>query len=349
MGKIPFKKFIIALLFCGKDVNGVVDKLKTFHYKITSEEVSRIFDEVRAVVPETIKDLINAAGVLRPGDEQHAEWLKHFGVFEIYDHIMRSAKNIDDPPNYFKWCDDCVWIHTYRDIMSIVNIFFFNDESVETISDVLIVKFKRKIGVDALELYKSVFWDTVDLSAKDALKYCIPFKNNALIIRQFRSGIGSEIEMAGGPASDDGCEVPFHFHDTEYIKWKIGYKVEAPKPKDFLEKVQTDAQYKYYEAMNMTQSVEVEEEEGNNDMGDFESTKTKRRNVEEMKVNAAKKWLDMFIKAKEHMPDDRSDSDDFFKKMNQLELGFDDCTEQIANIEDLPDVMGDIAGDQANL
>ena len=349
MGTIPFKKFIIALLFCGKDVNGIADKLKTFHYSVTPQVVSKIFDEVRAVLPDTIRDLINAAGVLRPDDEQHAEWLKHFGVFEIYDHIMRSAKNVDDPPNYFKWCDDCVWIHTYQDVMSIVNIFLFNDEPVDTISDVLIVKFKRKVGVDALDLYKNVFWDTTNLSAKEALKYCIPFTNNALIIRQFRSGLGSEIEMTGGPASHDGCEVPVHFHDMDYIKWKIGYKVEAPKPKDFLEKVQSDAQYKYYEAMNMTQSIEVEEETGSNEMGGFDSTKTKRRNVEEMRANAAKKWLDMFIKAKEHMPDDRSDSDDFFKKMNQLELGFDDCKEQIANISDLPDVMEDIAGDQTSL
>lgn len=346
MGKIPFKKFIIALLFCGKDVNAIVDKLKSFHYLVAPEEVSWIFDDVRSVLPKSIIEILDASLLLRLDDETHIEWLKYFDVFEIYDHILRSAKNIKNPPNYFKWCDDCVWIHTHEDIMLIVNIFLFNDEPVDTISDVLIVKFKRKIGVDALELYKKIFWDMTDISAKGAMRFCIPFVNNALIIRQFRTG--SEIAIIN-EASHDGCDVPFHFHDVDYIKWKIGYKVEPPKPKAFLEKVQTDSMYKYYEAMAMTQSIEIEEETGNNDMGGFDNTKTKRCNVEEMKVNAAKKWLDIYVKAKEHMPDDRSDSDDFFKKMNQLELGFDDCKESIANINDLPDVMGDIAGDKANL
>jgi len=346
MAKIPFKKFIITLLFCGKDVNEIVDKLKTFHYKVYPEEVSHIFDDVRAVLPASIIDILDTRGLLRLSEEQHIQWLNHFGVFEVYDHILRSAKNVNDPPNYFKWCDDCVWIHTHEDIMSIVNIFLFNDESIETISDVLIVKFKRKVGVDALELYKKIFWDMTEISAKEAMRFCIPFMSNALIIRNFRSG--SEIAIIN-EASHDGCDVPFHFHDMNYIKWKIGYKVEPPRPKDFLEKVQTDSMYKYYEAMAMTQSIEIDEETGSNDAGGFDNTKIKRRNVEEMKANAAKKWLDIYVKAKEHMPDDRSDSDDFFKKMSQLELGFDDCKESIANIDDLPDVMGDIAGDQTSL
>jgi len=342
MGKIPFRKFIIALLLCGKDVNGVVDKLKTFNYDITPDEVSGVFDDIRAILPGPIAQLLNDGGILRLTEEQHVEWLKHFGVFEIYDHILRSAKNIDNPPEYFKWCDDCVWIHTYKDIMSIVNIFMFNEEPLDTISDVLIIKYSRKIGVDALKLYQEIFWDTTDISAKEALKHCRPFRNNTLIIRQIRSG--SEIEMSN-EAEHDGCGVPFHFHEMDYIKWKIGYKVEAPKPKDFLEKVQTDSMYKYYEAINMTQSIEIEEEAGNNEIGGFDTTRTKRRNVEEMKANNAKKWFDMFIKAKEHMPDDRSDSEDFFKRMEQLELAFDSGNEQIANIEDLPDVMDDIKSD----
>lgn len=346
MGKIPFRRFIIALLLCGKDIAEVMDRLGTFHYKVTEPEVLDVFNDIRAVLPESITSIVNNGDKLRLSDPTHVEWLQHFGVFEIYDHIMRSARNVDDPPNYFKWCDDCVWIHSYVDVLSIVNIFFFNDEPVDTISDVLLVKYKRKVGADALQLYQDIFWDITDVSAKEALKYCIPFMNNALIIRQCRSG--SEIEI-NAESAFDGCDVPFHFHDIKYIKWKIGYKVEAPKPKDFLEKVQADAQYKYYEAMNMTQSIETEEETGTNEVGGYDSTKIKRRNVEEMRANAAKKWLDLYIKAKEHMPDDRSNSDDFFTKMHQLELAFDNNNEQIANIEDLPDVMDDIKGDQSAL
>lgn len=346
MYKIPFKKFIIALLFCGKDINGIVDKLKTFNYYVEAQEVSNIFDEIRAILPESIRDIVNSGNILRVSDESHVEWLNHFGIFEIYDHIVRSAKNINNPPIYFKWCDDCVWIHANKDVMSIVNIFFYNNEPVDTISDVIFVKYRKKIGIEALNLYQKIFWDTTEMCAKAAMKYCIPFRNNALIIRQFRSG--SELELLYN-SSSDGCDLPVHFHNMDYIKWKIGYVVQPPKPKDFLEKVQTDSMYKFYETMSMTQSVETEEEIGENEMGGFSSTKTKRRNVEEMKANAAKKWLDIYIKAKEHMPDDRSDSDDFFKKMNQLELEFTDCTEVIANIDDLPDVLGDIAGDKADL
>jgi len=350
MNKIPFKKFVITLLFCGKTVEEVISKLRTFNYEIESEEVQSIFSDMRDVMPDKINETIEMRGLLQIDDPQHAEWLKHFDIFEIYDYIIRGPKNIDDPPNYFKWCEDCVWAHTHKDVMSLINIFLFNEEEVDSISEIIMVKYKKKIGVDALRLYQSIFWDTQNLSAKDAHKYCVPFRNNSLIIRQFRSG-SSEIEVRdrNGDAHD-GCEVPFNFHESDYIKWKIGYTVKAPTPADFLQKVQTDSVFKYYEVMNMAQSIEIEESSGSNDIvGAFENTKSKRRNVEEMRVRLAKEWMKLYIRAKENMPDSGNNSDDFFAKMRAIELNFEDCNEQIAHIDDMPDVKDDIAGDAQQL
>lgn len=350
MSKIPFKKFAIALLLCGKEVPVIVEKLRTFNYETDESEVVSVLNNIRSVLPPKIAEHVTNRFLLDINNSEHEQWLRHFGVFEIYDYIVRGNKGVDDPPNYFKWCEDCVWAHTYKDVMSLINIFLFNEEEVDSISDIILVKYKKKIGVDAFALYQKIFWDCTNMTAKDAHHYCIPFRDNALIIRQFKSG-HSEIELNTQSADAfDGCDAPFNFHPSNYIKWKIGYKVVAPKPKEFLEKVQTDSMFKYYEAMNMVQSVEMEETEGTNDIvGAFDNTKTKRRNVEEMRVKVAKQWLDLYVKAKEHMPDDRSDSDDFFKRMRELELDFDECTEQIANIEDLPDVMEDIKGDKTSL
>jgi len=350
MGTIPFKKFIITLLFCNKEIPDIISKLNSFSYEVTEEEVSEIFSEMRDILPENISKHVENRMLLSTSDATHVEWLRYFDVFEIYDYIVRCNDNIDNKPNYFKWCEDCVWAHTHKDVMSLINIFLFNEEDIDSISEIIMVKYRRKIGVDALQLYQKIFWDTNNLSAKDAHRYCRPFRNNSLIIRQFRSG-NSEIEMRDIPAdSHDGCDVPFNFHDSDYIKWKIGYTVTAPTPKDFLQKVQTDSVFKYYEAMNMAQSVEVEESSGSNDIvGAFENTKSKRRNVEEMRVRLAKEWMKLYIRARDNMPDGDNKSDDFFKKMRELELGFDQCNEQIAKIDDMPDVQDDIKGDIPNL
>jgi len=350
MGKIPFKKFVITLLFCNKEVEEIITKLRTFNYEITPEEVSSIFTDMRNVLPDRIRTMIENRQLLQIDNDTHVQWLNHFDIFDIYDYIIRGNKKIEDEPNYFKWCEDCVWAHTHKDVMSLINIFLFNEEDLDSISEIMMVKYKKKIGVDALTLYKRIFWDTDNMSAKDAHKYCVPFRNNSLIIRQFRTG-QSEIEMCDiRDENCDGCQVPFNFHDSEYIKWKIGYAVKAPTPKDFLEKVQTDSIFKYYETMNMAHSIEVEQSTGSNDIvGAFENTKSKRRNVEEIRVKLAKEWMSLYVRAKDNMPDGGNSSDNFFEKMRELELGFNDCNEQIANIDDMPDVQDDIKGDMPNI
>jgi hypothetical protein len=255
---------------------------------------------------------------------------------------MRRDTERENPPEYFKWCADCLWIHGYKDVMSIVNILMFNEESLEEISNIVMYKYRKKIGIDALQLYKRIFWDTEVLTAKEALYHCEPFRNNALIIRKLRDG-NTEVSSMDDD-ENDGSDVPFTFHNNEYIKWKIGYKnIVAPTARDFIEKIKTDSYYKLYEAMNMTQSVEIEKEDGTNDQfGSFEKTITKKRNVEEQRVKLVKHWMDIYLKANDAMPaGDGAKDKDFFEKMKQLELDFED-DEKIVSIKDVPEMLDDI-------
>lgn len=341
MNKVPFKNFIITLLFCGKTINDIIDKLKSFNYDITEDEILLISNELKSTLPKSVIDILNNRLLLNLENNIHVEWLKKLNIFELYHYITSNNKNNSDVPNYFKWCEDCVWIHSYYDVMSIVNIFIFNNEPLENISDIIMLKYKKKIGIDALNLYKKIFWDTENLTAKDALRYCIPFHDNTLIIRKFNNN--TEIECP----SNDGSDVTVNFHNINYIKWKLGIPITTPNTDDFLKQVQTDSIYKFYEVMNSTQSIEEIKEEGQNDkFGVFDSTKTTKRNVEEMRVKLAKQWLDIFIKVKEHTgASDQDSTTKFFNQMKQVQLEFDNCEEHITKIDDIPNLFENIKGD----
>jgi len=345
MNKIPFWRFIVTFILFNKDVPFIVDKLRSFGYNITSDSVSNIFTTLKKTLPESLSKILQEGRIFDINNDSNVQWLKHFGVFEYYDFIIRN-KDIkkEDAPDYFKWCEDCLWVHQYKDVMTLMNILIFNGESNEDISKIVMFKYKKKIGSDAIDLYKNMFWDCLSITAKEALFYCIPFQNSALVVRKLRGEV--EIERIDNEAHD-GSDVPFTFHDTNYIKWKIGYRdISVPTSRDFMERVKQDSYFKYYEAMNMSQSIESEEETGNNEkIGEFSSTKTIKRNVEEQRAKISKHWLDIYIKAENAMPGENGQGkDDFFDKMNQLEFDFEE-DEKISKIEDMPDVMGDIKGD----
>lgn len=344
MSKVPFGRFITTFLLFSKNISFIVNKLNDFGYQIPEEGISEIFKDLKGILPEKFKKLIEQREMFNVKDPGHVQWLKQLDVFEFYDFVVRKDENLDDPPPYFKWCEDCMWIHGYKDVMVLVNILIFNGEENEDISKIIMYKYRKKIGIEALDLYRRVFWNTECLTAKEALYYCLPFQNNALIIRRLRSGNEAE-KLDSGNEQSDGSDVPFTFHDTSYIKWKIGYRdVEVPTSRDFLEGVKKDSYFKYYEAMNMTHSIEIEEEEGLSvKLGAYNETKTKKRNVEEQRVKMAKQWLDIFIKAEHSIPVGSDKKEDFFERMEQLELGFDE--EKIARIDDMPEVMDDIKQD----
>jgi len=347
MSRVPFRRFIATFLLFSKNVSYIVDKLNKFGYQIADQEVSDIFSNLKESLPPKYKELLENREIFDINDSGCIEWLKQLGVFEYYDYIVRKDQNLENPPEYFKWCEDCIWIHAYRDVMVIVNILLFNEEDLESISKIISYKYRKKIGIEALKLYEKVFWNVENLTAKEALHYCIPFRDNALIIRKLRSG--NEAEMLSRDSEEnDGSDVPFTFHDADYIKWKIGYRdVEVPTPRDFLEKIKQDSYFKYYEAMNMTQSIEIEEETGTNDkIGAFDNTKRKRRNVEEQRAKMAKHWMDIFIKANGSMPSSGDKKNGVLERLEQLELEFEE--EKIARIDDMPEVMKDIKEDMGN-
>jgi hypothetical protein len=345
MNSPPFKKFIITFLLFNKSIPFIIERLKEFGYFIEEKEAVWIFTELKNMLPTSILQLVDAKSPLDINNETHVQWLKHFEVFEFYDFVIRRDSE-KDAPEYFKWCNDCLWAHKYKDAMCLINILLFNSESLEEISKIVMFKYKKKIGVDALLLYKKMFWDTDIISAKEALYYCIPFRQNTLIIRKLRSG-ESEISAIRDD-SDSGSDVPITFHDINYIKWKIGYRnIVAPRSQDFIEQIKRDSYFKYYEAMNMVQNAETYEEEGSNDeFGAFNKSSTTRKNVEEQRVKLAKSWIEIYMKANDAMPVGEGETKDFFEKMQQVCLDFGEPEdEKIARIEDINGMLNDVKGD----
>lgn len=352
MSKAPFEKFIIMMLFFNKSYASIVEKLLTFGYDVSVDDVKSIHTDIFNAIPSSIKDTILSGKLLDPFNESHSEWLNHYNILEYYDYTIRGKRSPEDPPLYFKWCEDCLWVHSYKDVMTLVNIFIFNGEALDCISDIIMFKFRKKIGVEALTLYKLVFWNCDNITAKEAFKYCIPFRDNSLIIREVRSGVAEfEKPDMSNDSSNDGSDIPFTFHNNEYLKWKIGYRnIKIPDTKDFLDAVKNDSYFKYYESMNMTQSVEeeIEDESGSNDkFGAFDKNVVikRKRNVEEQRVKLAKNWLDIYIRADRSMPiGGDSDVNEFFKRIQQVELKFEN-EEKIVNADSVPQLLEDVKGD----
>jgi len=340
MSKVPFEKFIISLLFSNKSIPFVVDKLKSFNYYITEQEVLEVFNDIKGILPVSIKNLLESGNSLSLEDPSHAQWLKQFDIFEVYDYMHGKY---DNPPLYFKWMEDILWAHSYEDVMTLINIFMFNGEPADSISDIISFKYRKKIGVDSFQLYEKIFWNSKDITAKEAMYHCTPFRANTIIVRKLR--MGDTEKKTIDDDGDDGSNVSFLFHDNNYIKWKIGYKdCKIPNAKDFFDSVKKDSYFKYQESMNMTQSVEVFDEEGSNDkIGEYEVHRTSKRNVEEQKAKLSKMWLDMYLKANESAPE-AGEHESFFKQLEQVSLDFND-DEKIVNIDDAKNILNDIKGD----
>jgi len=332
---IPYKKFIITLLFFAKDVKYILEKISSFNYYVESQWIIDVFQEIKTILPPNIVELLDAKQVL---DDKHIDWLKQLDIYELYDYILKKEKS-----EYYKWGNDCMWVINNNDVMILMNILLFNNEPFDSISDIIQFRFKKKLGIEMIAIYKKMFWECDNMNAKDAFLYCIPFRDSSLIIREFMDG-NTEIEI--NSASHNGCNSSVVFHDINYIKWKIGYKkIKAINTKDFLDQVKTDSMYKYYEIMSMNRHATVEEEEISSDQfGTTNTTRSKYENVEESKARLAKKWIELYLKAEEKSPTGINENDEFFDKMNQVSLQFDDCKETITTIDNklLQDIKGDM-------
>jgi hypothetical protein len=352
----PFKKFIQAHYFAGQPVHNTIGICGIYGYLTTTGEVSKYYAEISDILPQALQDLMANGGHFDSTNDSHSQWLKHFGVFEVYDYMSRRKIKMDDTPAYFKWIEDILWMNKLPDVQTVVNILMFNGEPDHTISGIISFKYKRKVGVDALRLHRELFWNCLILDAKSALYYCKNFHSSALVIRQITSGTcvlntSEELEKAitsiasGDEYGDDGNNVGVVFQDPEYIKWKIGVPdAKVPDTREFLEEVKKSSIFKFREASMISQSIEVEEKKGNNAaLGDFNETITKKRNTEERRSRMMKEYLDMFIKAEKAMPEKKDDTENFFQRLDQLEMNFGG--ERLAVATDQKDLFADIVGD----
>ena len=341
MMKTPFHKYIINLVFANENILHICDNLVKKNFYVTRDEIDSVYNDVLSTAPSSIHEFIHNKQPLNIDDPSHVEFLNYYGVYEIYSYPFLKDK--EDRPRYCKWIEDINWIMSYDDIMTLVNMMIFNDEDHDNISTIIQFKFKKKIGVDTIDMYKEIFWNVGNISAKEAMKYYPILRDSSAIIRMLSNG-DSEIETLR--ESSNGINIPFYSMDSDYIKWKVGYKVKAPDLKSFLQKVQTDSMYKYEEAMKMVRSVEVSTEEGVGFEGnEVDITRTSRKNVESEKLKIAKGYVDLFIKAAEKMPVEQSEEEaDFFKNLEQLTLEFVN-NEKILSAKDIPGLMEDIRRD----
>ena len=341
---VPFKRLVQAYLFYGERLPRIMERLQGFDFECTEADLSYILDDCKMGLPESLAKKFNDCLPFNPyTNEIEKQWLQHLGLFEFFDFIMRRKQEVEERPPYFKWFNDCLWILGHRDITCLVNILMFNDDPLDTISDVISCKYRKKIGVEALERYKHIFWDTSAVDAKDAMYFYSPFRKNTLIVKSRPSELEAEISQY--QSSDDGVDEQVAFHDSNYIKWKIGYKkLNVPTADDFLEQVKVDSMFKYYEAMNMIRSVEEHAENGFNDkIGQFNLERKIRKNVEEQRIKAAKGWLDLYARAHKAKKPENTGDEDIFKKMSELPMQFD--SEKLLSVNDVPNMLDDIRKD----
>jgi hypothetical protein len=344
MKSVPFKRLVQAYLFYGERLPRIMERLQGFEFECVESDLAYILDECRAPLPEVLSKKFVECQPFNPyTNEIEKQWLQQLGLYEFFDFIMRRKQEVADIPNYFKWFNDCLWILAHREVTCLVNILMFNGDELDSISDVISCKYKKKIGIDALERYRLFFWDTSAIDAKEALYFYAPFRKNALIMKYKPEATEAEISQC--LSSDDGSTESIVFHDSNYIKWRVGYKkVTIPSAEDFLEQVKTDSIFKYYEAMNMVRSVEEHNENGFNDkIGQFNMDRKIRKNVEEQRIKAAKGWLDMFMRAHKGKKPDTPGDEDIFKKMSSLPMSFD--SEKLLSVDDNPEMLDDIRKD----
>ena len=361
--KLPFKKYIITQLLRGKTCSTIAEQLSTFGYNVKVDEITEMIQDIQKILPDNIQELFSNSEPLDSSNQEHMEWMKYYDVYDFIkylDDIMNKKNQIHMKDTF----DNMIWIHNHPAVASLTNILIFNNEPHNSIATILEFKFQKKIPVQTITYHKKIMWDTSDCSALEALHFFRHFNNTALAITSYESGCTNEEQpwaARGGQVSNsentNGFSNAIIFQDTDYIKWKIGYKeIKKPNVSDFLEEVKLDSFYKYKEAMQMIQNIERTKSEGTVPGGEqgsvhIDNTTTRFRNVEEQKHKLAKAWLDMYIKANKSIPESTNDDEinEFFNMLKQqVELEFEenDNSEYLTTIDQAQDMLKDINGEK---
>ncbi len=306
---IPFKRFVIAQLFLGREPDEIRQKLYKFGYVVENKEISDIYDDIKSVAPPSIIEHLNAKRVvtLAVGED----WFKHYGVLE-YMEFVEEREHQDAISNV-------LWLHNDRIVCTLANALLFNEEDSASVAAVIKFKYKKNISQKSIDIHRSLFWDTSSISGIEAVKMYRHFDGNSLVV------IPGDHEE-----SHDGISESIIFRDNEYIKWKIGYReLKVPSSKDFLNQVKIDSSFMYEEAKLMTRSVTRSHSEGNNvdeegNPVNIDNTTWSYGNVTQAKLNTMKKAVDLYIKADKALPEERTstESDAFFEKIQQINISY---------------------------
>lgn len=364
--ELPFKKYIIAQLLRGKSCSNIIDQLNSFGYNVNMGQVQIILEDMQRTLPDNIRELFSNSKSLDSSNDNHIEWMKHY---DVYDFIKYLDDTVNKTQNRHMrdTFDNLIWFHNHPAVASLINVLIFNKEPSDSIVAIIDFKFSKKMPINTIDQHKKIMWDTENISAIEALRFCRHFNNNILAITSYGSGCVNEEEdwAKGGILNGIGTESEASngfssaviFQDTDYIKWKIGYKeIKKPDITEFLEEVKTDSYYKYKEAMQMIQNIERSKIEGitpgeDGSPVEINNTNTRYRNVEEQKNKLAKAWVDMYIKAHKSLPESHQDDkvDEFFENLKeQVELDFEEneVSDYLTTIDDAKDILKDIQGEK---
>ena len=245
----------------------------------------------------------------------------------------------------FKWVRDAIWINTVDEAQNVVNVLLFNGDDEESIAAVLRFKYKIKISFEAVGIYKNIFFNPENIPADRAVKYCRRMSGSTLILRKISGDGDSAIDMVD--STEGAISRELIFHDSSYIKWKIGYpEVKPPSAEAFLSKVMADASFRYYEAGMTLQFAKVKKEEGTSPVngGAYENTVVQYDNTATSQAKLMDTYTNMYIRAMRARPTMKtSAAQHLADELTRLNLEFDQPTDSLVQSCDLPDdIMADI-------
>jgi len=349
---VPYKKYVITLLFLGKEANQIDCLVKSFNYFFDINIVPEIFTEICLFAPEDIRDSLKLKNKMDIDNPNHVGFLKHFEVFELYHYLLTLGNDLNGNPEYFKFCQDAIWIAENPKIMAPVNLFIFNGDTSEDIVNFIKFKYKKRISVSAINLYKNMFWDCQEIDAEEAIRYCLVFHGNTIILKE--NIITSEKEI----------KIPSDYTDlntSDYVKWKMGYRqVKVPNTKEFFEDIKKDCVFTYQEIMNRQNFITTthktgtsfndkennsKEKDGNSGGGIIDQKTIVYKDPIDARYNLINKVLKVYSNVEDRMPTSDGETENFFDKIRKIEIIYEGESKKILRLEDNPGMLNDIKDD----
>ena len=339
LNKIPFKHFILERLISGLTYQDIQTQLRIWDFQIDIETIENIWQEMFSTVSASFAYYLKNGEPIPINTEnlRMIEWLRTLGVFDLYRY--NSVPPHKRTSTIMKNIETMLEIVSQEEYRTDLNKFLFNDESYEKVAVLMNTKYGiKKINGKVIDLYRHYFWDTSRITGSEAFIYYKRFRTDNILLV---NGEVKNIDDTAIPLIPDNL----FFTDNDYVKWKAGHKVKLKSINDILEDVSVDCFFKFKEAINTNQIIDKEESSGTNMEGmPYNNETTRRSNVQGASSKIAKNYLGMLIKAQAAIHHEIGNADkDFFDKIDQLTLTFDEPDEKIADVKDVfEDVRNDI-------